>query len=219
VLDLSLGERLRGGRDGESDGADRCRHPGRPDRRPRHARRTVPAGDRRRGPHRRPGFVDVHTHPRCAAAVGSVRQAPSPVHGITTVIGGNCGFTPAPLSDESAAVSHGDAVAGGGHPAGGARARGRGVGLAQHGRLLRSPSTARSGVNAGLLTGALRALRRTVMGAAANERGATEEQLGAMAALLDQCLAAGSPRVLLLVVANAQRRRRRHDPVPLRQRG
>src|SRR6476659_7264703 len=134
-----------------------------------------------------PGFVDIHTH-YDAQAFWDTTLSPSPLHGVTTVIGGNCGFTIAPLGPE-----HADYLL---HML--ARVEGMPVGALQEGvpwnwhsfgeYLGKIDGTLAP--NAGFLVGHS-TIRRVVMGERATKDEATEQDIMAMQMLLDASLAAG----------------------------
>jgi N-acyl-D-aspartate/D-glutamate deacylase len=135
-----------------------------------------------------PGFIDIHTH-YDAQVFWDTTLSPSPLHGVTTVIGGNCGFTIAPLGPE-----HGDYLMR-------MLARVEGMPLAAlaegvpwdwktFGEYLdRIDGTLAP--NAGFLVGHS-TIRRVAMGDRATQGEATPEDLDAMRALLDASLASGA---------------------------
>jgi N-acyl-D-aspartate/D-glutamate deacylase len=136
-----------------------------------------------------PGFVDVHTH-YDAQVFWDGALTPSPLHGVTSVIGGNCGFTIAPLSDDPSDAEYLLSML--------ARVEGIAVETLRAGVPWSWTSTAdylsqvegRLGVNAGFMIGHS-ALRRVVMGADATRRVATPDEVERMCALLDAGLEAG----------------------------
>jgi len=136
-----------------------------------------------------PGFVDVHTH-YDAQVFWDGALTPSPLHGVTTALAGNCGFSIAPLSGRA---SDGDYLMR-------MLARVEGMPL----ETLRDAvpwnwtSTAEYldaiegtlGINTGFMVGHS-AIRRAVMGEDASTRVATADELAAISDALRQGLDAG----------------------------
>ena len=139
-----------------------------------------------------PGFVDVHTH-YDAQAFWDSTLSPSPLHGVTTVVGGNCGFTIAPLGVDTVDPTDADYLM-----RMLARVEGMPLESLQQGVPWNWRTTAeyldqldgRLLPNAGFLVGHS-ALRRVVMHDAATLREATDVEIAAMCTLLRDGLAAG----------------------------
>src|SRR4249919_3283982 len=134
-----------------------------------------------------PGFVDPHTH-YDAQLFWDPLASPSNVHGVTTVVGGNCGFTLAPLHSEDADYIRRMMAQVEGMPL---AALEQGVPwswetFAEYLGAL----DGNVGLNAGFLVGHC-ALRRYVRGAEAVEREATEAEVAAMVAELHTAIDAG----------------------------
>lgn len=136
-----------------------------------------------------PGFVDLHTH-YDAQAFWDPTLSPSPLHGVTTVVAGNCGFSIAPLSGEPADGEYLMRML--------ARVEGMPLESLAEGVPWDWRSTGEYldrldgtlSVNAGFLVGHS-ALRRAVMGDDAVGSDATDEQIQAMSQLLADGLEAG----------------------------
>ncbi len=135
-----------------------------------------------------PGVIDIHTHydaqlhwdPTCS---------PSPLHGVTTVVSGNCGMTLAPVSpgDEaflSALQAKVEAIP--------LEAMQAGVEFrwTSFPQLLDRMDRNGYGLNIALMVGHA-AIRRNVMGEAASHAAADDVQIRAMCGLLEESLQAG----------------------------
>lgn len=134
-----------------------------------------------------PGFVDPHTH-YDAQLFWDPAASASSLHGVTTVIAGNCGFTLAPLRARDADYTRRMMAKVEGMPLA-ALEDGVPWGWTSFAEYLGSLE-GRVGVNVGFLVGHC-ALRRFVMGERATGHPATADDLAAMVSLLHDAIAAG----------------------------
>lgn len=134
-----------------------------------------------------PGFIDLHTH-YDPQVMWDPAATPSSLHGVTSVFGGNCGFSIAPVTPEAAEYLIPMLARVEGMPVESLEA---GLDLMWDGfgswlnRL-----EGNLAVNAGFMVGHS-ALRRVVMGEDAVGHEATPEQIAAMVALLHRSIEEG----------------------------
>ncbi len=134
-----------------------------------------------------PGFIDIHTH-YDAQVLWDPAVTPSPFHGVTTIVGGNCGFTIAPVEPSETEYLTRMLSRVEGMPLESLIA-GVDYGWRTFGEYLdRLDGTL--AVNAGFLVGHS-AIRRVVMGDDAVGNAATPEQIAEMGRILAESLAAG----------------------------
>ncbi len=160
-------------------------------------RRIVAVGDVDETPHRVveaegrvvcPGFIDVHTH-YDAQLFWDPTASPSALHGVTAVIGGNCGISLAPLRPEDdfllRLLSRVEAI-----PLGSLTA-GVSLSWSSFREFLDVIESMTKAVNVGFLAGHS-SIRRFVMGEEGSTGGASRGQLESMCQVLDEALAAGA---------------------------
>lgn len=134
-----------------------------------------------------PGFIDIHTH-YDAQVMWDPALTPSSLHGVTTVVGGNCGFSVAPLAREAASYLMTML----------ARVEGMPLSALENAVSWDWETTAdylgrldgAVGPNVAFMVGHS-AIRRVVMGPDAKEREATSEEIETMKSLLRDGLSAG----------------------------
>ncbi len=135
-----------------------------------------------------PGFVDLHTH-YDAQLLWDPTASPSVLHGVTTVLGGNCGFSVAPLGPDDAPYIQRMMAVVEGIPLGALERTGPWE-WRSFAEYLDRVDTGLA-VNAGFLVGHS-TVRRAVMGEDATRAVADPAQIGAMVDLVEASLAGGA---------------------------
>jgi N-acyl-D-aspartate/D-glutamate deacylase len=135
-----------------------------------------------------PGFIDVHTHYDAQAFFDST-LSPSPLHGITTVFGGNCGFSIAPMTSDTSDYLMRTLARVEGMPLAALEA-GLSWDWSSMGEFLGRLENQLS-VNAGFLVGHT-AVRRMILGEASLERQATDEEMRSMKDLIRSSITEGA---------------------------
>jgi N-acyl-D-aspartate/D-glutamate deacylase len=148
-----------------------------------HARRVIDA----EGRVVTPGFVDVHTH-YDAQVAWDPYLTPSPFLGVTSVIGGNCGFTLAPMEPEALPYLTEMLARVEGMPLASLQ-HGLDVGWRSFGQYL-DGIEGNVAINAGFLVGHS-TVRRIVLGTDW-QRAASDDEIAAMCRMVDESLAAGA---------------------------
>ncbi|HSS09918.1 MAG TPA: amidohydrolase family protein [Acidimicrobiales bacterium] len=136
-----------------------------------------------------PGFIDVHTH-YDAQVMWDPTISPSALHGVTTVIAGNCGITLAPMGGQDASfltglLSRVEAI-----PLD-ALEQGLDVRWRSFGEYLNAVASQSPAINIGFLAGHS-TIRRHVMGGEASERTASPAETEQLSQQLAEALSAGA---------------------------
>ncbi len=136
-----------------------------------------------------PGFIDLHTHYDCQVSWDRA-LTPSPWHGVTSVIMGNCGFSVAPCRPEHRELLMKMLLYVEGMPTAALRAGIRWE-WETFPEYLEALERWKPALNVGVFVGHS-AVRYWVMGAAATERAATEDELARMQQVIREAMRAGA---------------------------